>query len=301
MQRNLITNADDFGLTPGVNRAIAELHDAGALTSATLMASGAAFDDAVRLALARPTLGVGCHIVLTDGVPVSSPRLIPSLAPNGQTFRPKLLGFLAALLTNQIDPADIEREAIAQITRLQQAGLTVTHLDTHKHTHLFPPVLKPLLRAAGRTGVHAMRNPFEQPWAFPLSNGTAARTSQLRILQLLRRQFLRQPALRSGTIRTTDGTVGVSATGSLDELTLRNLLQALPEGTWELVCHPGYNDADLDQVTTRLRQTRETERQALLAVLSATARQHASPPSPQLDLLHYGDVATRPGLLTLEH
>src|ERR1700729_307855 len=70
----LILNADDFGLTAGINRAIGELHAAGALTSATLMANGPAFDDAVRVASAHPTLGVGCHVVLTDGAPVSPPE-----------------------------------------------------------------------------------------------------------------------------------------------------------------------------------------------------------------------------------
>lgn len=296
MPPRLIINADDFGLTPGINHAIAELHDAGALTSATLMAAGPAFEHAVALAQTRPTLGIGCHIVLTDGDPVSQPRTIPSLmARNGRTLRPSLVGFLAALLTNQIDPTDIEREAIAQIQRLQAAGLTVTHLDTHKHTHIFPPVARALFRAAARTGVHAIRNPFEQPWSFRLATGDPARTSQVRLLNTMKRRFLNQPALRSGQIRTTDGTIGVSATGSLDETTLRNLLEALPEGTWELVCHPGYNDADLAAVVTRLRETREIERQALLACLSNDARAESSHFKPNLtppELIHYGDLVT---------
>ncbi len=295
MPSHLIVNADDFGLTHGINRAICELHDAGAVTSATLMAAGPAFDDAVILARERPGLGVGCHVVLTDGIPVSPPRSIPSLlASDGFTFRPKLYAFLTALLTHQIDTDDVEREAIAQIRRIQNAGLTVTHLDTHKHTHLLPRVLKPLLRAALRTGVSAIRNPFEQPWAFPLSNGTAARTSQLRLVQLLKRQFLRQPEIRSRHIRSTDGTIGVSATGHLDETTLRNLLGALPEGTWELVCHPGYNDRELDEVATRLRASREIEREALLSVLANGANGHPLSGNPHLShpaLIHYGSLA----------
>ncbi len=292
MPSHLIVNADDFGLTHGINRAICELHDAGAITSATLMAAGPAFEDAVARARKRPSLGVGCHVVLTDGMPVSPLRSIPSLlARDGRSFRPQLYSFLAALLTQQIDPNDIEREAVAQIRRLQEAGLTVTHLDTHKHAHLLPKVLKPLLRAAIRTGVSAIRNPFEQPWAFPLSNGTAARSSQLRLIQILKRQFLRQPEIRSGRVHTTDGTIGVSATGHLDEPTLRNLLRALPEGTWELVCHPGYNDGELHQVTTRLRASREVERRALLAVLSPMAHDESLSSDPHLlppTLIHYG-------------
>ncbi|HEY0163191.1 MAG TPA: ChbG/HpnK family deacetylase, partial [Edaphobacter sp.] len=69
MPARLIINADDFGLTPGINRSILELHRAGVLTSATLMATGPAFDEAVAIASSTPTLGVGCHVVLTDGVP----------------------------------------------------------------------------------------------------------------------------------------------------------------------------------------------------------------------------------------
>ena len=296
MPTRLIINADDFGLTPGINRAIAELYDAGALTSATLMATGPAFDDAVSIARARPGLGVGCHVVLTDGVPVSPPRSIPTLmASDGRSFRPKMMRFLAALLTNQIDLTDIEREARAQIERVQQAGLTVTHIDTHKHTHIFPQVLHPLLRAAAATGVHALRNPFEQPWAFPLSNGTAARTSQIRAVQVFQRRFLRNPMIRSGEMRTSEGTVGISATGSLDEVSLRNLVQALPAGTWELVCHPGYVDDELRGVATRLRETREVERRALLAVFArgthvGTLQNKALPSSPEL--IHYGSLSS---------
>lgn len=302
MTRRLILNADDFGLTPGINQAVAELFDAGALSSATLMASGPALEDAVRVARTRPGLGVGCHIVLTDGVPVSPPRQIPSLlAPGTCTFRPKLIPFLAALFTLQIDADEIEREAVAQIRRLQAAGIAVTHIDTHKHTHIFPQVLGPLLRAAARTGVRAIRNPFEQPWAFPLSNGTPARTSQLRLLQPLKNSLSRQPAVRSGLVHTTDGTVGISATGSLDETSLRNLVQALPEGTWELVCHPGYHDADLDRVPTRLRQTREVERRALLSVLSGPVRaassQDETHPGPP-EIIHYGGLVSGAGTAT---
>ena len=294
-RHRLIVNADDFGLTEGINNAIAELHDAGALHSTTLMATGPAFAHAASLARARSGLGVGCHVVLTDGTPAADPKRVSTLLDGaGQRFHPSLLGFLTALVCQQIDPVDIEREAIAQIRQLQAAGLTVTHIDTHKHTHILPFILRPLLRAARQTGVRALRNPFEQPWAFPLSNGTTARTSQIRLIQPLERSFLAQPALRSGEFRTTDGTIGVSATGNLDEITLRSLVAALPAGTWELVCHPGYSDAALDAIPTRLRSSREVERQALLSVLSAQARaetSHTPPHLPRLELIHYGDLA----------
>lgn len=297
MSVRLIVNADDFGLTPGINRAIAELFDAGSLTSATLMANGPAFEDAVSLARARPGLGVGCHVVLTDGAPLLSPRLIPSLVHrNGKSFRPSLLAFIAAAVLGQIEQDEITREAVAQIQRLQRAGLSVTHLDTHKHTHIFPLVTRALLEAAAQTGVRAMRNPFEQPWSLAREPVGRGRALQVRLAAQLRHRFRKQPPIRSGAVQTSDGTLGISATGRLDEPALRQIVANLPQGTWELVCHPGYNDADLDAVTTRLRETREVERAALLSVLSRQARTPYVGPAetsahlPALRLIHYGEL-----------
>ena len=299
MPPRLILNADDFGLTPGVNRAIAELYSAGALTSATLMARGAAFSDAIRLAQANPGLGVGCHVVLTDGTPSAAPESIPSLlGPDRRNFRPSLRAFLIAAVTGRIRRDELKREAVAQIRTLQHAGLSVTHVDTHKHTHILPQIAGPLLEAAVETGVPAIRNPFEAPWSLRLGQAPLLRLLSVAGSRLLRPSFLRQPAIHSGAVRSTDGTLGISATGHLDEPTLRRLLVALPDaGTWELVCHPGYNDPDLDAVTTRLRASRDTERGALLATLSTTAPQslssqtslpnnvpHPLPP----ELIHYG-------------
>lgn len=279
MAARLIINADDFGLTRGINRAIAELHAAGAVTSATLMATGPAFDDAITVAHTHPTLGVGCHIVLTDGTPAAPPYLIPSLlGPDGKTFRPKLSSFLLALARGYISESDIYTESLAQIHKLQQAGIRITHLDTHKHTHIWPAVARPLLRAAEATGIPAVRNPFEQPWSLSLGTGTLSRTLQIRLIHRLRPRFLALPQIASGTVSTTDGTIGISATGNLNPTTLSTLLTNLPtSGTFELCCHPGYNDADLDTITTRLRTHRDTERQALLAAFSQNPP-HPSPP-----------------------
>jgi hopanoid biosynthesis associated protein HpnK len=287
MPARLIINADDFGLTRGVNRAIAELHQAGALTSATLMATGAAFDDAVAIARAEPTLGVGCHITLTDGSPVSPPQRIPTLlGPDRKTFRPSLADFVQALLRGKISEQEIELEAIAQIEKLQKAGINVTHLDTHKHTHLFPAVNRLLLRVAERYEICAIRNPFEQPWSLALGHGNRVRRFQVNLLSSLKSRFDRQPQICNALVATTDGTIGISATGHLDAPVLRELLEALPsEGTFELCCHPGYNDNDLDAVPTRLRTHRDVERNALLTELPARSLQ---PNAPQL--INYGDL-----------
>jgi chitin disaccharide deacetylase len=289
----LIVNADDFGLTRGINRAIGELRAAGVLTSATLIANGPGFEDAVEIARAHPNLGVGCHIVLTDGIPVSAPESIRTLlGPDRRTFRPRLRGFLQALFTGSIRSEDIAREAFSQIEKIQRAGIRITHLDTHKHTHLFPSVSRPLLEVAERTGIRAIRSPFEPAWGHSSGQGSTSRRMAVRALTLLKPAFDSAPQLHSGAVRTTDGTVAISATGSLDAAMLRDLLGQLPAtGTYELCCHPGYNDADLDLIATRLRAHRDTEREALL---SEIPRLLARPGAPVLisytDLVSYTDV-----------
>jgi predicted glycoside hydrolase/deacetylase ChbG (UPF0249 family) len=281
MPARLILNADDFGLTPGINRAIAELHAANCLTSATLMAAGPAFADAVTIAHTHLTLGIGCHIVLTDGLPISPPKTIPTLlGADRQHLRPKLTDFLRDLLLGRVDPADIHREALAQIRHLQQQGIRVTHLDTHKHTHIFPQVIRPLLAAAREAGVPAIRNPFEP--AHAPNHATLQRRLQITALNLFQPTFNRIAAITP----RPDGTFGISATGDLNPQTLQELLQHLPAtGTYELLCHPGYNDPDLDAVTTRLRHHRDIERQALLTEIPRIL----SIPNPPT-LISYADL-----------
>jgi predicted glycoside hydrolase/deacetylase ChbG (UPF0249 family) len=262
----LIVNADDFGQTPGINRAVLELHKAGVLTSATLMARAVATDQAIEIARATPTLGVGCHIVLSDGEPVLPPAQIPSLLdPSTDLFIPRLTVFLGRLFMGRIRAEEIEAEATAQIQYLQSQGLHVTHFDTHKHTHMFPRVLRPLLRGARACGIHSVRNPFEPIWAIRATASTgfirAAQVSSLRCLQSTWHRILAEEGFA-----TTGGTLGVSGTGALDTVTLHRLLDRVPAGTWELVTHPGYHDADLARVRTRLRASRDIEREALLVL-----------------------------------
>jgi predicted glycoside hydrolase/deacetylase ChbG (UPF0249 family) len=252
--RRLIINADDFGLTHGVNQAIAELHRAGVLTSATLMAREKATGEAIEIALATPSLGVGCHVVLVGGEPV---------LPGG--FQLSMGTFLRRAITGRIDSTAIEAEASAQIQLLQNRGITLTHIDTHKHTHIFPAVLRPVLRAARNAGIRAVRNPFEPGWSLRATlNAPWIRRNAVRLLRRLEPTFRRVVAEEGFT--TTDGCLGISATGSLDSITLNSLLGELPPGTWELITHPGYNDADLAAAGTRLLASRETEREALATI-----------------------------------
>jgi chitin disaccharide deacetylase len=266
--RRLIINADDFGYTSGVNRAIVEAHSQGVVTSSTLMATGAAFAQAVQLAKTMPRLSIGCHIVLIDGTPMLPGTQIPSLTgPNGTAcFRDGLKTFAARALSGRMNPDEIEAEANAQIGKLRSAGISVSHFDAHKHTHLFPKVLRPLLRAAAANGVRAVRNPFGP--RLPLRSNQLfvrpnlwARYAELHLLSRFAAKF-REAVDREG-FSTPDGSLGVEVTGALDENLFHAIARSIPEGTWEFVCHPGYNDADLQAAHTRLRESRETELRVL--------------------------------------
>lgn len=264
-------NADDFGLTAGVNRAIVEAHQRGIVTSTTLMANSLAFDEAVRLAKADSQWSVGCHVVLLNGYALIAPSRIRSLlaATNGQAFRDGVAGFALRALAGRIDSEQVEAETTAQIRKLQSHGLTVSHVDTHKHTHMFPAALRGILRAARTCGITAIRNPFEVVAAnfARAQRGLWKRYAQVKTLRGLAGSFRR--AVSKAGLKTPDGTLGIVATGHLNPDLFRNIADHMPEGTWEFVCHPGYVDTDLDGVRTRLRRQREEE----LAVLtSADAR-----------------------------
>ena len=287
--RRLIVNADDLGYTSGVNRSIFEAHASGIVTSTTLMANGPAFAAACADLPRFPRLGVGCHIVITEGFPLSAAASIPSLIDSSRgkgEFRAGMVGFASRALFGQIDPREIERETTAQIARVKSAGISPTHVDTHKHAHIFPTVLRPILRAARECGVRSVRNPysgFRSPGALLKQPGVWVRWAELRFLSRFEAIFRAEAAAHG--LATTDGTLGVEVTGSLDESAFTAIAQSIPEGTWELVCHPGYNDADLAGSNTRLKESREIE----LRVLTSPAAR-AALDSAGVELISYREL-----------
>src|SRR5579864_9538761 len=229
------------------------------------MANGPAFAEAAELATTLPKLSIGCHVVLIDGRPVLSAEQLPSLT-KGSQFRDGLMTFAARAIAGRIDADEITAEATAQIRKIQSAGIAVSHLDTHKHTHLFPKILRPLLRAAGACGIRAVRNPFGPRLPLRSSQllvrpGLWTRYAELCVLGRFAGKF-RAAVDREGFM-TPDGTLGIEVTGTLDETLFRAIAESVPDGTWEFVCHPGYNDADLRAARTRLRESRETELRVL--------------------------------------
>ena len=262
--RRLVVNADDLGYTSGVNQAIVKSHVGGIVTSATLMANGPAFCEVKQLANQLPNLSIGCHIVLIDGDPVLPPARVPSLTQSGR-FRDSLKTFAARALAGQLDSTEIAAEAKAQIQKVQAAGVYLSHFDTHRHTHIFPKVLRPLLLAAAECGLRAVRNPFGP--RFPVREllkrpSLWGRWAEVRALRSCFSGKFRQAVQQEGFV-TPDGTMGIEVTGTLDETLFTTIANNVPDGTWEFVCHPGYNDSDLQSAKTRLRESREVELRVL--------------------------------------
>ncbi len=249
----LVVNADDFGFTPDVNAGIVHAHQHGILTATTLMATGGAFDDAVRLARENPSLDVGCHFVLCgDGHSLVAPypRLPESV--------PKLAARVYA------GKVDVEAELEAQLRRMRAAGLKPVHLDTHKHTHLLPPVLNAIVNVARRYGIRYIRRPFDLPASMVgLPVSALGRRPTALGLQLLRRRFAR--VLAEHGYRATDHFTGFQITGRYRTQDLVSLMRCVPDGVTELMTHPGFCGEQLQAARTRLKQSRMLELEALTA------------------------------------
>jgi hopanoid biosynthesis associated protein HpnK len=267
--RRLIINADDFGMTSGVNRAIVESHRAGIVTSATLMANEAATAEAIAMAAQNPSLSTGCHVVLVDGRPLSPAARVQSLVTtNGPqaSFRPGIAQLAAASVLGKVVARDVHEEAGAQMAALRSRGLNLSHVDCHMHSHILPVVAEAVLQAARENGIGAVRNPFEPSWSVAATHKNTSlrswnRSAQVSVLRVLRAQFV--DLVRQAKMKTTDGTIGVAVTGLLDRNLLKRLIEAIPDGTWELVTHPGYNDQELANATTELKESRSVELQVL--------------------------------------
>lgn len=266
--RNLIVNADDLGWTAGVNRGIADAHRNGIVTSTSLLANGSAFEDAVRTAGELPGLGVGVHLNLSDGSPTAPAAQVKTLLNEDDKFSGSPETLLLRLTTKALDSKEVEKEWNAQIEKVRAAGLRPTHLDGHKHVHMLPGLFGVALRLAKRHGIEAVRVSHEaSPLRTALSDGNEATSVallqgvQARGLKLLARDA-REMAERSGIV-TADYFCGIAQTGVLTKAGVQKLLSSLPEGTTELMCHPGYVDEDLRKSGTRLLESRQTELEIL--------------------------------------
>jgi hopanoid biosynthesis associated protein HpnK len=266
--RRLIVNGDDFGYTRGVNAGVLRAFREGILTSTTLMAGGDAFEDAVCLAGQNPALGVGCHLVLVGERAVAPPDRIPTLADRDGRLPATLAELIGRLALGRVHQGDLETELRAQLGRVCAAGIRPTHVDTHKHTHLYPRVMQAVARVASEFGVFAVRKPYENLRTLlgrgeRRERGQLSRSTTAALAGLGRRGF-RSLAERGG-LRSPDYFWGIRWTGTLSEADLLRALDRLAEGTTELMCHPGLHDAELDGKATRLKAERQRELEVLTA------------------------------------
>jgi hopanoid biosynthesis associated protein HpnK len=269
--KRLIVNADDFGLTIQVNQAIVKGHREGIITSTSLLANGAAFDSAVVLAKQVADLGVGVHLNLTEGVPLSSPVSLGGLVNADGLLCLTPARLVRRLLSGSVSVAQVELEMRAQMEKVLSAGVHPTHLDGHKHIHLFPSIFRVLIRLAGDYRIHGIRCVRERVASLGqlISYHRASSSTILKqylvgvtlsFIGMLQRKELRYAGLKSPAY-----VYGITPTGFLDARHLQEILGDLPDGTSELICHPGTVDSDLHRSPTRLLEQREQELQAILS------------------------------------
>ncbi len=269
--KHLIVNADDFGLTENVNRGILDAHRRGIVTSTTLLANGMAFEAAAAASKRSHRLGIGVHLNLTEGMPVADASHIRTLVDVGGRLHMAPTRLWAGIATGQVSMSDIEFELRAQVRKVIRSGIRPTHLDGHKHVHVLPPVSEVVIRLAQEFGIPAVRCPVEQyaHATVPPRNHVVSRFSSVKqylvslAVSKLARSF-RGKLARVGLLSPTYF-YGLSQTGFLDARAIREILEDLPPGISELMCHPGYRDVDLERTRTRLLTQREIEIQGLTA------------------------------------
>lgn len=245
MQR-VIINADDFGLSPGVNRGILAAFRHGVLTSTTMLVNLRSFDDAVELARQNPDLPTGIHLSLLWGLPVSAPSSVPSLVERDGYFPRSLTVLARRYFLGLLNFDHVRTEFRAQVERFRRAGLNPTHVDSHKHVHCLPGVLDALTDVVGEFGIRSVRLPLEDRLAPPAAQERQTRApsttslAKSRVVGFLSRHG--RNALERRGLRTTDHFVGIAYQDRLNGETLRDILSHLRDGVTEVMCHPGYDD-----------------------------------------------------------
>lgn len=235
--KRLIVNADDFGMTHGINRGIIEATANGIVTAASIMVTGWAFEEAVQLARENPNLDVGLHLSLTVGRPASDdPAVYRDLASHG-TFRLGNRDLLINLILRKITPSVLHREIEAQFKKAVDTRLPITHIDGHESIHLFPGIREIVFQLMGRYGIPSMRLSYERIGLRKVWKLRRWKKASINLFGLFHQRQIR----RHG-IRTTDYYYGTFDAGYLRKEELMATISNLEEGTSEIMCHPGYRD-----------------------------------------------------------
>jgi len=288
--KNLIVNADDLGWTDGVNRGILDAFRGGIVTSTSLLANGAAFAEAATLAKSAPRMGVGVHLNLSDGAPTADRESVTSLLNDDGMLADSPENLLLKRARRKLVLDEVEEEWDAQIKKVREVGIRPTHVDGHKHVHMLPGLFSIALRLAKKHGIEAIRVSLEESsLRTALASGqhragvVMKQGVQARGLKLLARDA-RKEAARMG-IGTADYFCGIAQTGELTLEGVEHLLKNLPDGTTELMCHPGYADDALQKTATRLQGSRQKE----LEILTDTKIRNLVA-SRGIRLIDYGSV-----------
>jgi chitin disaccharide deacetylase len=268
--KRLIVNADDFGLTRFVSEGILHAHYYGIVTSTSLMANGEAFEEAVAMAMRAPRLSVGVHLALTQGIPVSPALEVPTLVDARGRLYLTAWQLLNGIVTHRISLRDIEIELRAQIAKVLRAGITLTHLDGHKHLQVLPGISEIAIRLALEFGIPSVRCPMEE---LPLGclphylrdrqAGVFRQCLAGRVVSWFARRF--RLKLAQAGLHYPPHFYGLSQTGLLNAERLEEIIRDLPDGASELMCHPGYTDPLLAKTGTRLLAQREIESRAFMS------------------------------------
>ncbi|MGQ9577882.1 MAG: carbohydrate deacetylase [Candidatus Aminicenantales bacterium] len=259
----VIVNADDFGLCSGVNQGIVQAYRHGILTSASLMTNTPGFEEAVALAQENPGLGIGVHLNIVRGVPLLPPEKVSTIVRRDGYFFGKVFPLFSGIWRKKVNLEEIEREWRAQIEKALGTGVQVTHLDSEKHVHTFPPLFRLCLKLAAEHGIFRVRFIRERCLSWPLAQMVKAAV-------VTRWCLSQKPNLESMGIKVTDHFLGFCRAGKVTARWLRKVLEHLPEGTTEIMTHPGYLTSDLLRLEKNfgsyyINRRREVELKALLA------------------------------------
>ncbi len=261
--RRLIINADDFGLSPGVNRGILEAFRDGVLSSVTMLVNLDFFEDAVSIARENPDVPIGIHLNLLWGRPIARPEQVPTLV-DAEGFFPRSMTTMAWRYgMGQLSSEELRIELGEQVQRFLATGLRPTHIDTHKQTHCLPGIFEILLEVASAHGIERVRLPYEQQ-PLQLSRLPSRLALMRRLLPFIFRRRNKRLLSRAG-FRSTDHLVGFDFCESFDEQSLSQLLCDLKPGVTEILCHPGNHDQELAQFS-RIPPYRRTQLEALTSL-----------------------------------
>lgn len=233
--KRLIVNADDFGMANAVDLGIIEGHREGIITSASILTCGESAGHAARLAAENPALGVGVHLCLTGMRPVLDAANIPTITKDGRLL-PSPLAFMSRLFFGLVDKAEIKAELSAQVRRAVELGITPTHLDGHQHLHVMPGVFPIVVEIASEFGIRAVRFPVGP------STGGMSPASALEKVFLEYLAGSQEKHIASSGIARPDRFYGLAQTGRLTADDVVRIINGLPDGTSELMCHPGIRD-----------------------------------------------------------